>query len=293
MEYAFYLMEENTYLNNCLSIVCKLTPEEVLENNLTGENILIFIKFGKNLKFKEKDTNFKGLINSQNFQSNQPILLRLSSECLFGIFGDSHCDCEVQRINALEAINKNGQGIYIQLPQEAQSRGLFYKAQELSLQVTGHTPEGKYIGEKSILEACDYLTGMKNVDIRKFEFLKNIFKDLGLNKLTYVLITDSIKKSQILSEKLDLNIIGNIEINRKISTHNIAGYLEKIYSADYMLDDDDIIEIINIISSQAEIPDRAVIMLKKICESISEEKYKKYNIELLNLLCSIGQKYIK
>lgn len=291
MAYSFYFMQENTFLGDSLAIVYKLSARDRLLNNLTGDNIVIFIKFGKKLNINKKNISFKDLISNNNFKSTKPILLRLSSECLLGMFGDSHCDCEMQRVSSLNAINTNGQGVYIQLPQEAQGRGLFYKAQELSLQVTGHNSQGEYIGEKSILEACKYLIGNENVDIRDFKFLHKIFKELNLDKLDYVLITDSIRKVKSLSQELKVNIIGNIQIRKSISINNVAGYLEKIYSSDYTLEDKDIVEIINLIANSKTIPNRALIMISKIEELLNTNDRTNINKELLTLLCDSAKKY--
>ena len=84
--------------------------------------------------------------------------LRFGSECMFGMFGDSHCNCEDERKKALQFIGENG-GIYVHMPQEAQGNGLFYKAEELQLQVHGRLQSGRYIGMKTQAEAARILRG--------------------------------------------------------------------------------------------------------------------------------------
>ena len=82
--------------------------------------------------------------------------LREGCECLLGVFGDSHCNCENERENALSMIGEK-LGVYIHTPQEAQGQGLFYKAQELHLQVNGIMPDGTYVGPKTQSEAAELL----------------------------------------------------------------------------------------------------------------------------------------
>ena len=43
-------------------------------------------------------------------------------ECLLGMYGDLHCDCESQRLESIAKIKDEG-GIFIHLPQEAQGWG--------------------------------------------------------------------------------------------------------------------------------------------------------------------------
>ena len=103
----------------------------------------------------------KNLIDSKNIDyykeisklfSNKNVFLRIQCECLLGMYGDSHCDCEEQRMQSIKLISEND-GIYVHLPQEAQGWGLFYKLKELELQVSGITENGKFIGKKSRDEA--------------------------------------------------------------------------------------------------------------------------------------------
>src|SRR5437660_1441821 len=115
-------MQHNTYLGECLCVVYQPQPEEVQTDQLQTPLILLVIKS----KYPSIDIKtLKDLQTAALFDKDAPILLRVSSECLFGVFGDSHCDCEDQRVATLREIQRTGQGIYIHLPQEAQGNGLF------------------------------------------------------------------------------------------------------------------------------------------------------------------------
>lgn len=184
-QFSIYRMENNTYLGDSLCIIYKASLVEIEANGLTGSDIAIYVKTPKDITKINSVTDIR---DKELFAKDKNILLRLASECQFGTFGDSHCDCESQRVACLEAIKSYGQGIYIQLPQEGQGHGLFYKGRELQLQVHGIDPLGKFVGKKDIYEASYYLTGSSNVDKRKFSVLEGIFSTLQLNKHRYMLI---------------------------------------------------------------------------------------------------------
>jgi GTP cyclohydrolase II len=280
MTYSFYLMEKNAYLDDCLSIVCSASDQTRVANGLTGENIVIFVKFGKKPTVTNRNIDFFNLISNRHFDNKKPILLRVASECLFGIYGDSHCDCEDQRVLSLDAINENGQGIYIHLPQEGLGRGLKYKASELSLQVTGHDASGKYVGEKAAKDAGKYLLGHNEVDIRKYDFLHRIFTDLGLNKFEYVFISDNFRKTSFFTDDLKIKISGHLSVKRKITKHNASWYLEKLYQKSYKLEDNDLLKVIQIVTSDQDLPLRLITLLLNIKKDLETRDFN-CNRELL------------
>jgi GTP cyclohydrolase II len=286
-------MQDNKFLGDCLAVVCNLSEQEQIDNNLTSSDVLIYIKFGKKLKIKGKDIDFKHLIDRSYFKQSKPILLRIGCECALGVFGDSHCDCEYQRIASLSYINDNGQGIYIHIPQEAQGRGVFYKAKELCLQVSGHDPEGRYVGEKSLYDAANYLLGHEQVDIRKYGFLNNIFTDLHLNSIEYVLITDSIKKADTVKDITNVKVIGHFKFDKEMTKHNISAYLDKIYSNDHKLDDKDIVKLIEFINVVEDLPERAKMMLVKLDQGLKNGRDFHVNTKLLRLLSVAAKRHLQ
>lgn len=226
-------MHNNFYLGNCLCIIYKPNNKEILSDFLSSKYILILLKSQKDLS---DISTVKKFTNNNIFQKKDNILLRISSECLLGSFGDSHCDCESQKISTLKEINNCKQGIYIHIPQEAQGNGLFYKAKELELQVNGINPSGKYVGEKNIKEASEYLlkAGDK-LDKRNYASLLNIVKQLKLNRYKYDLICDNPYKIQFFKKKIKIN--SKCYFKQNITIDNAGEFLSKIYMKDFVLTD--------------------------------------------------------
>lgn len=254
-------MENNTFLGDSLVAVYHANKAEITTDGLTGTDIAIYIKTSHDISLLN---TVKLISQSDIFDNTKSVLLRVASECQFGVFGDSHCDCESQRTACLEAINSHGQGIYIQLPQEGQGRGLHYKAKELQLQVQGINPSGQFIGKKDIYEASKILTGSDNVDVRNFTTLKKIFNQLNLTKYDYVLVSANPQKSQSLADEVGISILGSRDVKRALSLDNVGEYLAKIYKKNFRISDEDLREVYNILFQAKSIPERVSSLIRYI-----------------------------
>lgn len=284
-EYALYRMQHNTYLSDCLCVVCRPKSEEVVADHLQSQFILLVIKSRNPL------TDIKTLDNLQTanlFSSDSPVLLRVSSECLLGVFGDSHCDCEAQRVASLREIQHAGQGIYVHLPQEAQGNGLFYKAQELQIQVSGIDPNGLSIGQKTVDEASEYLLGEGELlDKRRYTSLARIFRETALNRYAYNIITDSPEKVRFFTEALGILVKEPHPAKRAITVDNAGEFLAKLYRKDYTLSNHELEEIYLALFAAEKIPGRVSRLLRDIEEDLSHGREFQADQDLINRIVGV------
>ena len=141
----------------------------------------------------------------------EPVLVRVHSECLTGdVFGSLRCDCGDQIVLAMQAISREGRGVFLYMRQEGRGIGLHNKLRAYALQDQG----------MDTVEA-NVALGFAP-DLRDYGIGAQILVDLGLHEIR--LLTNNPKKVVGL-EGYGLKVIESVPIIARANPVN-AHYLE-------------------------------------------------------------------
>ena len=110
------------------------------------------------------------------WESDEPVLVRVHSECLTGdVFGSVRCDCGAQLAGAKERIAAEGKGVIVYLRQEGRGIGLVEKLKAYELQDS----EGLDTVEANV--TLGHLPDKRNYGVGA-----QILRDLGVRKIRYM-----------------------------------------------------------------------------------------------------------
>jgi 3,4-dihydroxy 2-butanone 4-phosphate synthase/GTP cyclohydrolase II len=142
--------------------------------------------------------------------ADQPVLVRVHSECLTGdLFHSQRCDCGDQMEAALEAINARGAGVFLYMRQEGRGIGLVNKLRAYRLQDEGY----------DTVEA-NHRLGFA-ADLRDYGLGAQILADLGITEME--LITNNPRKIIGLRSH-GLTVVGRVPLEVRPNSWN-RGYL--------------------------------------------------------------------
>jgi 3,4-dihydroxy 2-butanone 4-phosphate synthase/GTP cyclohydrolase II len=140
------------------------------------------------------------------WEKDQPVLVRIHSECLTGdVLGSLRCDCGEQIDMALKILGEAGAGVFLYMRQEGRGIGLHNKIKAYSLQDGG-------------LDTVDANRSLGfEPDLRHYGIGAQIIQDLGISKLR--LLTNNPRKVVGLSG-FDLEIVERVPVEATVNDEN-------------------------------------------------------------------------
>lgn len=182
-------------------------------------------KYGdfKILAFQEKNSSKCHLaLVKGKIKSDEPMLIRVHSECLTGdAFGSRKCDCGEQYAAAMEMIEKEDSGVLLYMRQEGRGIGLLNKLKAYALQDQG-------------LDTVDanLALGFRE-DERDYKVSADMLKILGIRDIR--LITNNPAKIEAL-ERYDIKVVERVPIQMPLNKNDESYLKTKKERMNHLLD---------------------------------------------------------
>ena len=162
--------------------------------------------------------------NGKPIERNEPLLVRVHSECMTGdLFHSQRCECGYQMVTAMKMIEQAGKGALIYLRQEGRGIGLTNKLRAYKLQEQGLDTVDANLKLGFMADKRDYGIGAQ------------ICRDLGLREIK--ILTNNPKKISRL-EVYGIKIIEQVPLKAEPGEHNINYLRTKKCRLGHLLDED-------------------------------------------------------
>ncbi len=157
-----------------------------------------------------------------DIKPDETTLVRVHSECMTGdLFHSKRCDCGQQMEAALQAINKEGKGVFLYMRQEGRGIGLINKMKAYRLQDLG----------ADTVEANEKL-GFAD-DLRDYGIGAQILRDLGVRRMR--LMTNNPRKIVGL-KSYNLDVVERVPLEIEPNLKNVKYLLTKKARMGHILD---------------------------------------------------------
>ena len=158
-------------------------------------------------------------------QADQPIMVRVHSECFTGdVLGSRRCDCGPQLQRAMQLIADRGSGILLYLRQEGRGIGLLEKMRAYNLQDEGYDTVDANLALGHGADERDYTIGAL------------ILRDLGVNQVQ--ILTNNPAKIEAL-QALGLTVTERLPLTTAVTPDNATYLQTKVTRMRHMLELDE------------------------------------------------------